>query len=366
MNQSLMYDLYVSYVKRGTDYECKGDKRRAVAYYSAAADLAAQLSKMSSGAVADKYKAESARLLERAKSLLTKKAEVATEQEDAASGEELPALFDVSKPKSKISFDDIIGLKEAKEAIHRMLINPLASPEAYTRYGLEAGGNILLEGPPGTGKTTFAKAAACEIDLPFISVNCNTLVDSYIGKTGKNIDRLFADLRKLVKSNNSAVIVFFDEFDAIAKSRKSDDKTSAEAVPTLIRQLDGFDTDTKNIVIIAATNVKEIIDKAILSRFTKTIYIPLPSDIEREEIFRAKFASHRVGEADARAIDYAALRSASEGMSGRDITACVLELCNFLAERDSGKQPQNADVNAALLSFVKAKRASASNKGTFV
>lgn len=364
MNQSLLFDLYKSYVARGSESEKNGDRRRAAAYYKLAADYATQLADMTTGAISDKYRNETTVLIERAKSMLAKKAEVAPEPAEEA--EEESTLFDISKPKANISFDDIIGLKEAKEAIHRMLINPLASPEAYTKYGLEAGGNILLEGPPGTGKTTFAKAAACEIDLPFISVNCNMLVDSYIGKTGKNIDRLFSDLRKLVKTRDSAVIVFFDEFDAIAKSRKSDDKTSAEAVPTLIRQLDGFDTDTKNIVIIAATNVKEIIDKAILSRFTKTIYIPLPNESEREEIFRAKMKRHRVGEADVSLIDFSAVRAESEGMSGRDINSCVLELCNFLAERDSGKQTRDADVNAALLSFVKAKRSSAANKGTFV
>ena len=261
-----------------------------------------------------------------------------------------------ASPNEKVSFDDIIGLESAKTAIHRKLIYPLSDPETYRKYHLKPGGNILLEGPPGTGKTTFAKAAACEVRLPFIIVDCNALVDCYIGNTGKNIDKLFAEVRRFVKEQNTAVILFCDEFDSIAKARTSDDKTAAEAVPSLIRQLDGFDTDNANIIILAATNIKEALDSAILSRFSNNIYIPLPDEDARRLIFESKLRRCGVSEQDMRALDLKAAAKRSEGMSGRDINHIVTEFSEVLAERDSGIAPLTEPLNNVLLRLISERR----------
>lgn len=283
-------------------------------------------------------------------------------------GEKKPARADGSAPEysgydlnfkspnEKVSFDDIIGLDSAKTAIHRKLIYPLLHPEAYRKYHIKPGGNILLEGPPGTGKTTFAKAAACEVDLPFVVVDCNALVDCYIGNTGKNIDKMFEEVRRFVREQKTAVLLFCDEFDAIAKARTSDDKTAAEAVPTLIRQLDGFDTDNANIVILAATNLKTAIDPAILSRFGNSIYIPLPDEDARRKIFASKLEKWGVSAEDIASLDLFAAASCSEGMSGRDINSIVGDLSGVLAERDGGITPLTEPLQDVLLRLIDQKR----------
>ena len=133
-----------------------------------------------------------------------------TDADGARGDADADEFFKPADPNEKISFDDIIGLADAKAAIHRILIDPLKSPEIYGRYGIKAGGFILLEGPPGTGKTTFAKAAASELEVPFAEIDSNSLINSYIGETGKNIDKLFSSARTYAKNCGKPVVMFLD------------------------------------------------------------------------------------------------------------------------------------------------------------
>lgn len=351
MNQSFTYDIIQSYIARAQEAEKEGQFQKAAKLYTLAAKNMTELAE-TDPTLKETRMAVAKKLVERAQA--ARNGKVSEAEEDAP--QKADYGLNVSDPTDRIGFDDIIGLTDAKDAIYRMLINPLKNPDVYKRYNLEAGGNILLEGPPGTGKTSFARAAACEIDLPFVVVDCNALVDSLIGKTGKNIDTLFKNARKMVKEKDTAVILFCDEFDAIAKSRKSDDKTAAEAVPTLIRQLDGFDTDNSNIVIIAATNVKDTLDKAILSRFAKRIYIPLPSQDDRRAIFESKLKKRNVDASDFSKLDLNALAVESDGLSGRDINDIVTEYANALAERDSSIRPMRDDHNAFMKELIAHKK----------
>ncbi len=269
---------------------------------------------------------------------------------DAAADSTGNKFLHITKPTERVSFDDIIGLDDAKSAIHRLLIDPLKSPDVYKKYGLKAGGYILLEGPPGTGKTTFAKAAANELCVPFANVNANELVDSYIGKTGKNIDALFAEARAAAKSCGKPIVIFIDEIDYLAQKRGGENKTASEAVPTLIKQMDGFSTGSDDIVLIAATNICSSLDPAVLSRFRNIINIPLPTQAEREKIIKAKLDV--LDRADYDKIDFALVAAKTDGLSGRDLNRMALELKSALASRDAGLKELDRPLTDILLDSI--------------
>ena len=150
--------------------------------------------------------------------------------------------------------------------------------------------------------------------------------------------------------------MFCDEFDSVAKARTSDDKTAAEAVPTLIRQLDGFDTDNANIIILAATNIKEALDDAILSRFSNNINIPLPDESARRLIFESKLKKCRISDDDLSKLDLSVAAKKTDGMSGRDINHIVTEFSEVLAERDAEIQSLTDTLQNVLLGLIQARR----------
>jgi ATP-dependent 26S proteasome regulatory subunit len=232
----------------------------------------------------------------------------------------------------KEGFEGVVGLESAKQAITDYLIYPIKYPEAFN-YDFLDNKAVLLEGPPGTGKTTFAKAVAKEINMPFALVNVAALVNCFVGETGKNIDKVFAYLRDYTKKNNCGVIIFFDELDEIAKKRGSDDKTSEAAVPALLRNMDGV-KNNKGFLILANTNRKDMLDAAIAQRFRKLIYIPLPDEKDRKLLFEKKTAE--VEESFKQSLNYDNLSALSQGLSGRDITYICDDMKRLLAKHKAG------------------------------
>lgn len=263
--------------------------------------------------------------------------------------------LNIITPNAELSFDDLIGMDEAKQTIHKNLVYPLKNPESFKKYKLDAGGFILLYGPPGTGKTFFAKVTASAVSVPFINVDCTALVDSLIGKTAKNIDELFGKVRRFISEQDTPVIMFLDELDSLAKSRSSGNKTAEEAVPSLLRQLGGFGTDNSNISIIAATNVMEQIDSAVLSRFNNKIFVPLPDAAARKVLFESGLKKHNVEKTDIDEIDFDRISQTSDGLSGRDITKIIDEFVRGLAMRDSGIIKQESSLTDVMLDLI-AKR----------
>lgn len=215
----------------------------------------------------------------------------------------------------EFGFEGVMGMEEAKKAITEYVINPAKYPDAYS-YNFIDNKAILLYGPAGTGKTTFAKAVAKEVNQPFFLVNMAGLVNCYVGETAKNIDKIFAYIRDYTERNKRDVIVFFDEMDEIAKKRGSDDKASESAVPSLLRNLDGVKKN-KGFLVIANTNYAELLDDAILSRFRRRVYIPLPDRDTRIKLLKLQLRDLEP-EREAE-INFEAFGDASDGLSGRDI-----------------------------------------------
>ena len=243
------------------------------------------------------------------------------------------------KDELTFGFEGVTGLDSAKRAVTEYIINPVRYPQAYN-YNFLDNQAILLEGPPGTGKTTFAKAVAKETGVPFALVNSGALVNCYIGETGKNIDKIFNFLRSYVEENNTKVIIFFD------------DKTSAAAVPALLRNLDGV-ASNKNLFVLANTNFVNMLDPAIAERFRRIIHIPLPGSVARKELFKAK-----LGDVEQEFIDEINFESAaelSEGLSGRDITFICDDFKRVLS-KIKAKIIQQQDLNCVLYELIEERQ----------
>lgn len=252
-------------------------------------------------------------------------------------GGEMRQFFTFYKPEDLRGFESVIGLEAAKQAVTEYVINPVLYPEAYN-YDFLDNKAILLEGPPGTGKTTFAKAVASEIHQPFALIRMSSLVNCYIGETAKNIDKAFSYLRDYAERNDCGITVFFDEFDEIGKSRSGDDKVAEAAVPALLRNLDGVKTN-KSFLILANTNLKAELDRAIQERFRRQIYIPLPDETMRRQLYISKLTE--VEEKYTAMLDFDAAAVQSEGLSGRDITYICDDFKYQLGEVKAGLMPEN-------------------------
>ncbi|MDE6666910.1 MAG: ATP-binding protein [Clostridia bacterium] len=253
-------------------------------------------------------------------------------------------------------FEGVIGLESAKESVTEYVINPLRYGDYYN-YKFNDNKAILLEGPPGTGKTTFAKAVAKEINQPFVLVNVAALVNCYVGETAKNIDKVFAALRSYSEKNKCGLTVFFDEFDEIAKQRGSDDKASASAVPALLRNMDGI-KQNKSFLILANTNCMELLDVGILDRFRKRIHIPLPDKNMRLSFFKSKLAE--LEDEYKEKLDFEYLADMSDGLSGRSITYICDDFKYYVAGVKAGIK-DGSDLNSVVTAYVSERLKSQKN-----
>ncbi len=222
---------------------------------------------------------------------------------------------------NKITFDDIAGLDEAKNAFNEKVVMPLQHPEIYAKYGKKVGGGILLYGLPGTGKTMFAEAASNELNAFFIPIKCSDIKSKWYGESEQNVKNIFAKARKASK-----VILFFDEFEAIgAKRTDNGDNGNNDLVPQILAEMQGVGSSSSKsmIMVIAATNKPWAIDSAFLrpGRFDEKIYIPLPDFTARKKLFELKLSKIPTDNVD---LDY--LSNITEGYNGADIEEFVEKL----------------------------------------
>ena len=183
-------------------------------------------------------------------------------------------VYDDTERKTKIKFDDVAGLNEEKEELIE-IVDFLKRPEKYTKMGARVPKGVLLYGKPGTGKTLIAKAIAGEADVPFISMSGSEFIEMFAGLGASRVRKLFEKARKL-----APCIVFIDEIDAIGSRRTSNSGAETENNQTLnqlLVEMDGFSSE-ETIIVLAATNRPEMLDKALLrpGRFDRQITIPTP------------------------------------------------------------------------------------------
>ncbi len=223
-----------------------------------------------------------------------------------------------------VSWRDIVGLDEAKKSVIEAVYYSVAEPEAPVR--IEPPRNILLYGPPGTGKTMLAMAASRMIGGRFFYASIESILSKYVGDSPKILSALFRRARELAPS-----IVFFDEVEAIS-GRRGGREPATGLVQTLLTELDGVKSkcSSKPVIVIAATNKPWLIDEAVLSRFEKKIYTPLPGFRERMKLFKLELEEKGF---KLNGVSYEELARLTEGYSGREIRSACREAVMLMLRR---------------------------------
>lgn len=218
------------------------------------------------------------------------------------------------------TFADVAGQDEAKEALQE-IVDFLHNPQKYKEIGAKVPKGALLVGPPGTGKTLLAKAVAGESKVPFFSISGSEFVEMFVGMGAARVRDLFKQAQE-----KSPCIVFIDEIDTIGKSRNSGglggNDEREQTLNQLLTEMDGFDAD-KGVVILAATNRPETLDKALLrpGRFDRRVPVELPDLRGREDILKVHGKKVKLAED----IDFNAIARATSGASGADLANIINE-----------------------------------------
>lgn len=248
-------------------------------------------------------------------------------------------LFNVGKSRAKlvekdqrakVTFKDVAGLAGAKQEVHE-IVDFLRNPQKYTQLGGKIPKGALLVGPPGTGKTLLAKAVAGEADVPFFSMSGSDFVEMFVGVGASRVRDLFRQAKE-----KAPCIIFIDEIDAVGRARSKGAQMGANderenTLNQLLTEMDGFGTNS-GVIILAATNRADILDKALLraGRFDRQIHVGLPDVNERKEIFQVHLKPLKT---DA-SLDIDFLTRQTPGFSGADI-ANVCNEAALIAARNS-------------------------------
>jgi len=261
-------------------------------------------------------------------------------------------IFNIGKSKAQVydkntsvnvTFKDVAGLEEAKVEI-KEIVDFLKTPEKYTRLGGKIPRGVLLVGPPGTGKTLLAKSVAGEAHVPFYSISGSDFVEMFVGVGASRVRDLFKQAKEKAPS-----IIFIDEIDAIGRARGKNPVTGANderenTLNQLLTEMDGF-TPNSGVIILAATNRADILDKALLraGRFDRQIHVELPDLEERKAIFGVHIRPLKLNPS----VDILFLAKQTPGFSGADIA----NVCNesaLIAARANHKSITKQDFMDAI------------------
>jgi cell division protease FtsH len=249
-----------------------------------------------------------------------------------------------SENDKKVTFADVAGLQEEKEELAE-IVDFLKSPKKYVQVGARIPKGVLLEGPPGTGKTLLAKAVAGEAGVPFFTISGSDFVEMFVGVGASRVRDLFQDAKK-----NAPCIIFIDEIDAVARRRGSglggghDERE--QTLNQMLVEMDGFGVN-EGIIVMAATNRKDILDPAILrpGRFDRNVVVGRPDVKGREEILKVHARNKPLGDD----VDLKQIAQTTSGFTGADLENLLNEAA-ILAAKENRVYIQQADIRHA---FVK-------------
>ncbi len=255
-------------------------------------------------------------------------------------------IFSMGKSKARffapntvqIQFKDVAGAHEAKEDL-KDIVDFLKSPERFDKLGAKIPRGVLLSGAPGNGKTLLAKAVAGEAHCPFFSISGSDFVEVFVGVGASRVRDLFNQARK-----NAPCIIFIDEIDAVGRQRGvglgGGNDEREQTLNQLLTEMDGFSTEPGTIIVIAATNRQDVLDKALLrpGRFDRIIEVPYPDIASREEILRVHIKNVKVSPE----VDLHKVARGTPGFSGADLA----NLINEAALLASKKQEETVSVAA--------------------
>lgn len=262
-------------------------------------------------------------------------------------GSEPGNVFSVGKSKAqlfdkdndmKVTFKDVAGLAGAKQEVEE-IVSFLKNPAKYTELGGKIPKGALLVGPPGTGKTLLAKAVAGEANVPFFSLSGSDFVEMFVGVGASRVRDLFRQAKE-----KAPCIVFIDEIDAVGRARGKNANMNSNderenTLNQLLTEMDGFGSNS-GVIILAATNRADILDKALLraGRFDRQIHVDLPDLNERKEIFNVHLRPIKIDNS----VDAELLARQTPGFSGADI-ANVCNEAALIAARNNKKFVQKED-----------------------
>ena len=364
------WESFERYKKQGLDARRRGEWEAARTYLLNAARLMVDLSKQAKGAELRDARQETAeKLLE-----LARDCKQAAEDKRPAAGVKPKAAKSggggaqaakeggddgpnadawAVKEKPDLRFDDIAGLEDVKDEIRLKMLYPFNHPELAEKFGISAGGGILLYGPPGTGKTMLARATAGELDAVFFTVSAADLLSKWVGEAEQNVKALF----DAAVSHDRAVI-FIDEIESLVPARRDEGGSSVmqRVVPQLLQGMEGFNKKkSQPVLFMGATNVPWQLDPAVLrpGRFDEKVYVGLPDLPARRHLLDMHLGHRPVDEL----VDLDALAERLAGYSGADIKylcnrAATIPFLHSVANGPDMKPEEEAEIDEAILDTV--------------